>query len=60
MVGYELKEYAEKNKSTNELMNNIIKNISEEEWKKEFNGYYESIYELYTHWTSPNQTVENI
>jgi len=33
MVGYELKEYAEKNKS---------------------------IYELYTHWTSPNQTVENI
>jgi hypothetical protein len=43
MVGYEFKKYAEKNKLTNELMNNIIENISEEEWKKDFNGYYKSI-----------------
>jgi len=49
MVGYEFKEYAEKNKSTNELMNNIIENISEEEWRKEFNGFYKSIYELCSH-----------
>ena len=34
MIGYEFKEYAEKNKSTNELMNNIIENISEEDMEK--------------------------
>jgi len=49
MVGYNFMEYAEKNKSTNNLMNNIIENISEYEWKKEFNGYYKSIYELCSH-----------
>ncbi|MCL2441975.1 MAG: DinB family protein [Treponema sp.] len=49
MIGYDLIEYAKDNKSTNEKMNNIIENISEEEWKKEFNGYYKSIYELCSH-----------
>jgi uncharacterized damage-inducible protein DinB len=37
------------NKSKNELMNEVIKNISEEEWNKEFNGFYKSINELCSH-----------
>jgi uncharacterized damage-inducible protein DinB len=49
MVGYDFNEYAKNNKTTNELMNNVIEKISEEEWKKEFNGYYNSIYELCSH-----------
>jgi uncharacterized damage-inducible protein DinB len=49
MVGYDFREYAKTNKTTNELMNNVIEKISEEEWKKEFTGYYKSIYELCSH-----------
>ena len=49
MVGYDFREYAKNNKSTNDSMNSVIEKISEEEWKKEFNGYYKSIYELCSH-----------
>jgi len=37
------------NKVTNDLMNNLIKDISEEQWNKEFNGYFKSIHELCSH-----------
>ena len=37
------------NKITNELMNKIIKEMSEEEWNKIFNGYFKSIHELCSH-----------
>jgi len=30
-------------------MNNILKNISEEEWNKKFNGFFQSIHELCSH-----------
>jgi uncharacterized damage-inducible protein DinB len=49
MVGYNFKEFAKYNKLTNESMNNIIGKISEEEWNKEFNGFFKSIYELCSH-----------
>ena len=34
---------------TNELMNRIIKKMSERQWNKEFNGYFKSIHELCSH-----------
>ena len=37
------------NKITNELMNKIIKEMSEEEWNKTFNGYFKSVHELCSH-----------
>jgi len=37
------------NRVTNELMNTIIKGITEEEWNKEFNGFFKSIHELCSH-----------
>ena len=37
------------NKITNELMNGIINEITEEEWDKNFNGYFKSIHELCSH-----------
>jgi uncharacterized damage-inducible protein DinB len=37
------------NKEVNEKMNNIIKTLSEEEWNKQFSGYYKSIHELCSH-----------
>ena len=40
---------AKYNRITNELMNNVIKEISEEEWNKDFNGYFKSIHELCSH-----------
>ena len=49
MVGYNFTEFAKYNKQTNESMNNIIEKISEEEWDKEFNGFYKSIHELCSH-----------
>jgi uncharacterized damage-inducible protein DinB len=33
----------------NEKMNDIIKTLSEEEWNKQFFGYYKSIHELCSH-----------
>ena len=49
MVGYDFNEYAKNNKVTNEAMNNVIAGISDEDWKKEFSGYYKSIYDLCSH-----------
>jgi uncharacterized damage-inducible protein DinB len=37
------------NKEANNLMNNVIKNITEEEWNKEFAGFYKSIHEICSH-----------
>ena len=37
------------NKVTNELMNDFIKNLLENSWNKEFNGYFKSIHELCSH-----------
>ena len=49
MINEYLKELAMENKSKNILMNNVIKTLSEDEWNKEFNGFYKSIHELYSH-----------
>jgi uncharacterized damage-inducible protein DinB len=37
------------NKEVNEKMNKIIETLSEEEWNKQFSGYYKSIHELCSH-----------
>jgi uncharacterized damage-inducible protein DinB len=37
------------NKEANNLMNDVIKNITEEEWDKEFSGFYKSIHEICSH-----------
>jgi uncharacterized damage-inducible protein DinB len=37
------------NKEANSLMNNVIKNITEEEWNREFSGFYKSIHEICSH-----------
>jgi uncharacterized damage-inducible protein DinB len=37
------------NKEANEKMNEIIKELSDEEWNKEFSGHYKSIHELCSH-----------
>ena len=37
------------NKNANESMNKLIKNITEEQWKKEFSGYFKSIQEICSH-----------
>jgi uncharacterized damage-inducible protein DinB len=37
------------NKEVNQQMNNIIKTLSEEEWDKQFAGYFKSIHELCSH-----------
>jgi uncharacterized damage-inducible protein DinB len=40
---------AKYNKETNEKINGIIKNLSEEEWNRQFHAYYKSIHELCSH-----------
>ncbi|MDR2480754.1 MAG: DinB family protein [Spirochaetaceae bacterium] len=37
------------NKGANQQMNDIIKILSEEEWNKQFSGYFKSIHELCSH-----------
>ena len=37
------------NKEVNKKMNEIIKNLSDEEWDKQFSGYFKSIHELCSH-----------
>ncbi|GHU72630.1 hypothetical protein FACS189450_10800 [Spirochaetia bacterium] len=44
---YEL--FADNNKRSDIKMNNIIKDISEEEWNKQFSFYWKSIHELCSH-----------
>jgi len=43
------KTLAKYNKITNESMNGIIKNLSEDEWNRNFNGFFKSIHELCSH-----------
>jgi uncharacterized damage-inducible protein DinB len=37
------------NKEVNQQMDKIIKTLSEEEWNKQFSGYFKSIHELCSH-----------
>ena len=37
------------NKEVNQKMNEIIRTLSEEEWDKQFSGYFKSIHELCSH-----------
>jgi uncharacterized damage-inducible protein DinB len=56
MEKYIFEVLAKYNKNANMKMNSIIEKLSEEEWNKEFDGYYKSIHELCSHnfWTGPN------
>ena len=49
MGKYVFKGFADYNKRANNQMNNIIKNISEEEWDKQFFSYWKSMHELCSH-----------
>jgi uncharacterized damage-inducible protein DinB len=49
MFEYNFKLMANYNKMTNELMNNIIRDLSEEEWNKNFPTFFKSIHELCSH-----------
>ena len=49
MFKHHFEVLAKYNKITNDLMNNLIKGISEEEWNKAFNGFFKSIHELCSH-----------
>ncbi len=40
---------AKYNKEANVKMNEVINSLSEEEWNKEFPGYYKSVHELCSH-----------
>ena len=44
-----LKIFAKFNKESNDSMNNIIKTLTDEQWKKQFSGYYKSILEICGH-----------
>jgi uncharacterized damage-inducible protein DinB len=48
-----VKEYFELlgnyNKEANNTLNSIIKNFTEDQWKRQFSGYYKSIYEICSH-----------
>jgi uncharacterized damage-inducible protein DinB len=37
------------NNEANNLMNNVIKSITDEEWNREFSGFYKSIHEICSH-----------
>jgi len=45
----EFKLLTKYNKEVNSKMNEIINSLTEEEWNKEFSGYYKSIHELCSH-----------
>ena len=54
------------NKEANEKMNSIIKKLSEEEWNKEFPGFYKSIHGLCSHlficdflWLNRLKSIDN-
>jgi uncharacterized damage-inducible protein DinB len=49
MSEYNFKLLAKYNKTTNELMNNIIRDLSEEEWNRNFPTFFKSIHELCSH-----------
>jgi uncharacterized damage-inducible protein DinB len=37
------------NRETNQDMNNIIRTLTDEEWNRQFSGYYKSVHELCSH-----------
>jgi uncharacterized damage-inducible protein DinB len=43
------KDLANYNKISNEKLNNYLKNISNDQWNKIFDGYYKSIHDLCSH-----------
>ena len=49
MVKYIFEAFSENNKRANIDMDNIVKKLSEEEWEKQFSGYYKSIHDLCSH-----------
>lgn len=49
MNKYDFELLAKYNKEVNEKINNIIKNLSEDEWNKKFSGFYKSIHEICSH-----------
>jgi uncharacterized damage-inducible protein DinB len=49
MVENNYKLLARYNKITNEMMNEIIKNLSEEEWNRNFPIFFRSVHELCSH-----------
>jgi uncharacterized damage-inducible protein DinB len=49
MLDNNLKVLAKYNKITNDSMNGILKGVTEEEWDKNFDGYFKSIHELCSH-----------
>ncbi|MDR0494570.1 MAG: DinB family protein [Treponema sp.] len=49
MFELNFKILANYNKITNEYMNNYIRDISEDQWNKNFIGYFKSIHELCSH-----------
>ena len=51
--------FAKYNKMTNDQMDNIIKDISEEEWNRKFSSYWKSIHELCSHIFFGNYTWLN-
>ncbi|MDR0601804.1 MAG: DinB family protein, partial [Treponema sp.] len=40
---------AKYNKESNEKMNAVIKTLTEEEWNRQFSGFFKSIHELCSH-----------
>ncbi len=45
----QLELFAHFNKESNNLMNDSIKTLSDEQWKKQFSGFYKSIQEICAH-----------
>jgi uncharacterized damage-inducible protein DinB len=51
--------FANYNKRANDQMDDIIKNISEKEWNKQFSSHWKSIHELCSHIFFGNYTWLN-
>jgi len=49
MGKYHFELLAKYNKEANNLMNNVIITLTEEQWNKNFTGYFKSIHEICSH-----------
>jgi uncharacterized damage-inducible protein DinB len=49
MENYSFGLLAEFNRKANNLMNDVIKTLTEEQWKRQFSGFYKSIQEICSH-----------
>ena len=49
MGKYHFELLAKYNKEANNLMNNVIITLTEEQWDKNFTGYFKSIHEICSH-----------